>query len=49
MIEQHFFESTELIHTHEIEKNTKKYVSSELLAVHYNRYDKKLVSKQTKK
>lgn len=33
MIEQqHFFESTELLHTHEIEKkNTKNYVSSEFV------------------
>ena len=52
MIEQqHFFESTELIHTHEIEKNTKNYVSSEF--VNYLQFItidmmKKLVSKQTK-
>jgi len=54
MIEQqHFFESTELLHTHEIEKkNTKNYVSSEF--VNYLQFITidmmtKLVSKQTKK
>ena len=52
MIEQqHFFESTELIHAHEIEKYKKLCIQwiCELLAVHYNRYDEKIGFKTNKK